>query len=164
MNWYNTFSPAQRNAAFAWLKKRYADGSRTRPTVCDACGQTEGLVEPHSEDYSEPYGDHIGQFGLCYRCHMMIHCRFRARDAWNAYRAAVRVGKRFAAIAGRHFGAFTGQLAGKPVPFTQHEPPKVFVLDNIDAGKYIAHIKACAVGGENRDRSIPSLFDDDQDQ
>lgn len=50
---------------------------------------------PHSEDYSEPFGDNIGEFGLCYLCHMMIHCRFYNRLAWAAYRDTIRSGKVF---------------------------------------------------------------------
>lgn len=160
MNWYNSFSPAQRQAAFNWLKAEYAAGRRVRPVKCDACGQTQGLIEPHSEDYAgPPYGDHIGAFGLCYRCHMMIHCRFRSRQAWDLYRQAIREGKQFAPIKGRHFGTFTGQLRGNPVPFTIHQPPARLILDDIDAGVFVAHIAECAPGGENTDHSEKGLFD-----
>ena len=69
---YNGFSAAQRNRAGRWLNAEYAAGRRTRPTRCQACGTTEG-VRGHSEDYSEPFGPHIGAFGLCHRCHLALH-------------------------------------------------------------------------------------------
>lgn len=93
MNSYNGFTPAQRTAALRWLNGEYAAGRRVRPTSCQVCGQTEGLIEAHSEDYSgPPYGDNIGAFGLCYRCHMMIHCRFSAPMAFDAYVQSVEDG------------------------------------------------------------------------
>tara|TARA_R100000773_G_scaffold36307_1_gene31302 strand:- start:1602 stop:1847 length:246 start_codon:yes stop_codon:yes gene_type:complete len=81
MKSYNGFTPKERTDAFIWLKGEYASGRREKGKVCDACGQTKGIVEDHSEDYSYPYGDHIGKYTFCYRCHMMIHCRFRNRLA-----------------------------------------------------------------------------------
>ena len=76
MNSYNGYSGAQRLKALAWIKKEWANGTRpAKPCSCDVCGQTEGLLMWHSEDYSAPFGDNIGRFGLCYTCHMMIHCR-----------------------------------------------------------------------------------------
>src|ERR1700737_880157 len=42
-------------------------------------------IEVHSENYSEPFGDHIGEHGLCYRCHQMIHNRFRHAETWAIY-------------------------------------------------------------------------------
>ena len=78
MNSYNGFEPKQRLKALRWIKKEMAEGRREpQPNTCDGCGGTDGFMEWHSEDYSEPFGDHIGQYGLCYQCHMMLHCRFR---------------------------------------------------------------------------------------
>jgi hypothetical protein len=133
VNSYNGFSPQQRYRALDWLKGEYRAGRRHRPTVCDACGQTEGIIEAHSEDYSEPFGDHIGAFGLCYRCHMMIHCRFRSRAAWDTYRQAVREGKRFQAMHSRNFPEFSKQLRGGEVAFEVGASPERLVLDEIDA-------------------------------
>ncbi|TPW00438.1 MAG: hypothetical protein USCAAHI_00115 [Beijerinckiaceae bacterium] len=44
MNSYNNFSPAQRMRALRWLRAEYAAGRRHPPLVCDACGQTEGVI------------------------------------------------------------------------------------------------------------------------
>ena len=91
MNHYNGFSPAQRLRALAWLKGEYAAGRRRPPSVCDGCGATEG-IKPHSEDYREPYGAHIGRYGVCHRCHMMIHQRFFRPAMWQAFRQQVGAG------------------------------------------------------------------------
>ena len=74
---YNGFDHNQRMRGYRWLQGEYAAGRRARPTVCDACGQTEGPIEAHSESYAAPFGGHIGRYGLCYRCHMTIHNRFK---------------------------------------------------------------------------------------
>lgn len=106
---YNGFSPGQRLKAYRWLQDQYARGARRRPTRCDACGQTEGIIEAHSEDYSAPYGDHIGEWSLCYRCHMMVHNRQHAPDAWRQYRAALAGGTIFAAFHKRNYWGFRHQ-------------------------------------------------------
>lgn len=131
---YNGFEHHQRMRALGWLKKEYAAGRRTRPVRCDACGQTEGHIEAHSEDYSSPFGDHIGQHGLCYRCHMMIHCRFRNPEAWDVYKKQLRQGWRFAPLPGRSFYIFTAQTLtrmGEGVPHTKHQPRGRTLLDDL---------------------------------
>jgi hypothetical protein len=84
---YNGHSWPERAAAFKWYKAEIAAGRRTPPTKCDLCGKTspEADIQPHSEDYSAPYGNHIGGYGLCRPCHQGIHKRFRAVDSWERY-------------------------------------------------------------------------------
>jgi hypothetical protein len=106
---YNGFTGSQRMTAYRWLMGEYAAGRRTWPVKCDACGQTEGVIEPHDEDYSPPYGDHIGRWGLCYRCHMVFHCRFRNPEMFRRYCAVLAGGNRFAALHTRNFPAVLGQ-------------------------------------------------------
>lgn len=84
--------------------------------MCDACGQDAGVIQPHSENYSAPYGDHIGEHGLCFTCHMMIHCRFRSPAAWQAYRAAIREGWIFKPFHCKAFHAFAGAFLGPALP------------------------------------------------
>ena len=62
---------------------------------CDVCLTTRGLLMAHSEDYSEPFGSHIGRWGLCYFCHMILHCRARAPEAFASYSAMLEAGQRF---------------------------------------------------------------------
>jgi hypothetical protein len=113
MKSYNGFSSAQRNWALAWLKREYAAGRRQPPLRCDGCGQEEGIIDAHSEDYSQPFGDHIGAFGFCYTCHMMIHCRFGHWEAWDRYRAALREGRLFVPFHNRAFRTFQLQFLGE---------------------------------------------------
>lgn len=115
MNSYNGFSPTQRQRALRWLNGEYAAGRRSRPTSCQACGQTEGLLEAHSEDYSgPPFGANIGQFGLCYRCHMMVHSRFRARRAFELYAHSIDLGRVWPAIETRNWYAVQTMLGMDP--------------------------------------------------
>jgi hypothetical protein len=97
--------PACKVRAPRWINREYATGQRTRRTECDACGQCKGVIDGHSEDYSEPHGDHTGAAGLCYTCYMVIHCRFKAPAAWDRYRSAVRDGAIFGPFLTRNRGA-----------------------------------------------------------
>jgi len=135
LNSYNGFTPHFRMQAYRWLMAEYAAGRRGRPVVCDACGQTEGLIEAHSEDYSAPYGDHIGQHGLCWTCHMIVHTRFRNPAACEAYRAAVREGAIFQPFPGKAFHVFAGRFLGGvlPEPWRHRAPIGPTVLDQIAA-------------------------------
>lgn len=140
MNSYNGFEPKQRYAALSWLKKEYEDGRRTPPVKCDVCGQTEGHIEAHSEDYSAPFGDHIGEFGLCYPCHMVIHCRFRNPRAWKWYRENIRKGGRILMpYHGRFWHRFCREiLSAEPeAKWTFGDPPERLILDEIELGRSI---------------------------
>jgi hypothetical protein len=109
VNSYRGFTSAQRLRALRWIQRERAAGRRTAPTVCMTCGQTEGLIVGHSEDYSEPFGDHIGAWELCWLCHMMVHMRQKAPASWERYRAAL--------VDGYRFGRWNA--AGVPGPFTK---------------------------------------------
>lgn len=109
MSEYQGWTGKQRVRALNWLNREYKAGRRVRPTVCDGCGQTEGILEAHSEDYSEPFGDHIGGMGLCYRCHMALHCRFKAPEAWILYRRAICCGVRFKPFLKRNWFGFRAE-------------------------------------------------------
>ncbi len=107
MNSYNGYEPKERYAALAWLKKEWAAGTREQtPKCCDICGQTEGYLAYHSEDYSFPYGDHIGYFGLCYICHMMLHCRFRNPNLMEKYLWALSEKRQYEPIHGNNWQEF----------------------------------------------------------
>lgn len=110
---YNGFTPGQRMKAFRWLLAKYAAGRRTPPTMCDACLTDEGLIQPHSEDYSEPFGDHIGRYGLCYRCHMILHNRFSAPTAFEEYAEALAAGRRYPPIYDQNWGIFCRDHRGR---------------------------------------------------
>jgi hypothetical protein len=84
-SWYNGFSPQLRSRSWEWLKAERAAGRIPEPLQCQVCGETGGLVDYHTEDYSEPFGSNIWEFSLCFRCHMMLHVRYRRPAAWHRY-------------------------------------------------------------------------------
>lgn len=131
---YNGFTPEQRSKAARWLRQQ----NPPRPTTCDACGQDAARnVTRHSEDYSEPYGPHIGAFSLCYVCHMLVHCRFSAREAYERYVGLLETGLR--ARPCYEWDAFTLLWLGRRVidqatePRTGGDPE---LLWRIDRGDY----------------------------
>lgn len=133
MNSYNGFTPAQRMKAYRWAKEQYDRGVRPRATECECCGQTEGVLDRHSEDYSEPFGRDIGRFSLCYRCHMMIHCRFKNKAAWEDYKRVIRAGYRFPAFHTRNFRKFASEMLDRSVkvPLKKFEPRENDRLEEI---------------------------------
>lgn len=129
---YNGFDHKARMKALRWLRGEYAAGRRSPPCRCDVCGQTQGTIQAHSEDYSEPYGDHIGEHALCFRCHMILHCRFNAREAWETYKLHMREGRTF--VPANNFRAFCGQTLsakGRTVAFTQGQTRERTLLDDL---------------------------------
>jgi hypothetical protein len=140
MNSYNGFSPEQRDKAQRWLRSEWSFGRLARPSVCCVCGQDKGIIDAHAEDYSEPFAaGKTDQFHLCYVCHMMVHCRFKNRDNWRAYRSEVRLSGRARPFHARNFGQFAAMfLNGRFTPLQQ--PPiaqlnnaGVEILDRIDS-------------------------------
>lgn len=88
------FKPEQRAAAGRWLRAEIAAGRREEAAECISCGQTEGKLQLHSEDYSKPYGDHVGAWPLCFACHMALHCRHRETLGFMRYSAMLLQGTR----------------------------------------------------------------------
>ena len=130
MNSYNGFSPQQRTAAQKWLNKAWAAGTLPRPSKCHGCGQTDGPIDAHAEDYSTPFGPHLQAFELCYLCHIMLHCRFRSPGAWNRYRDVIRAGRRYRPQ-GRNFNAVKRLLNGEVLPYDTCDPPSPPALDQV---------------------------------
>jgi hypothetical protein len=87
---YNGFSSHQRQRAQNWLNKEWDAGRLPRPSNCVACGQTEGKIEAHAEDYGEPFRPGVTDaFHLCQKCHRKVHARPRNEGAWREYRAKI---------------------------------------------------------------------------
>lgn len=108
---YNGFTSADRGLGANWARRQRALGLHPPPaTACCVCGQTAGRLEPHSEDYSAPYGLHIGAYTFCFWCHRMLHARFNQADAWAAYLEALRDGATFPAIHENSYGPMQGFL------------------------------------------------------
>jgi hypothetical protein len=105
MKTYNGFTHEQRMKSLAWGNKQKKLGLWKAPTQCHACGQTEGTLDLHREDYTEPFHAE-DEYPVCYRCHMMIHCREHGMETWKMYKRIIQSGYRFAPIEGRNFMAF----------------------------------------------------------
>lgn len=129
MKSYNGFTANQRNKAQSWLNAQWANGSMTKPTECCACKQQEGIIDAHAEDYSEPFAQgKTDQYHLCFRCHMMVHCRFANKPAFARYAQEVYAGTQYAPFYKRDFFTFTAQH------FDQWTAPIAgYVLDSTDA-------------------------------
>lgn len=136
MNPYNGFTGDQRNRAQRWLNSQWAAGHFPRPAQCCACGQADGIIDAHAEDYSEPFRHgKTDQYPLCFVCHMMVHCRFKNPAAWDRYRELIGRGCRPMAFATRNFPRFASMYLGAtmlPEHWTKHAAPIRRYLDGIN--------------------------------
>lgn len=95
MEWYNGFSPQERNANGAALRKALnANTIRTPVGPCALCGDPSAPLEYHSEDYSKPYQwSQPAAYALCRHCHRnRLHKRFDKPELWDAFKAHIRRG------------------------------------------------------------------------
>ena len=83
------------------------------------------VPDPQLAEVSEPFGEHIGRHALCYRCHMIFHCRFRSPAVFRAYATAVAEGFCSPPLLTRDIGAIRSQLAGKFRAGRYRDPPVV---------------------------------------
>ena len=94
MNFYNGYSPKEREKKLRASYKVYPN--RTHPLYrgrCQLCGDPNSPVEPHSEDYSQPYlWDNPAEYSVCKTCHGRLHKRFKSPHAWEAYKQHLRRG------------------------------------------------------------------------
>ena len=129
---YNGFSEQQRNDAQAWLNAQWRTGMLQRPCKCVACGQDKGIIDAHAEDYSIPYmGGKTDEYHLCFRCHMMVHCRFRNLNRWKWYKEAVASGMTFKPFYSRDFNTFAAQTLNALPPLDFMGEPRTDVLGRI---------------------------------
>jgi hypothetical protein len=94
MNFYNGYGPNERNKKLAALHKLYPNRShRYYQPPCHLCGDTKAAVQPHSEDYAEPFvWDRPAMYAVCSCCHSRLHGRFKSPASWLAYKAHLRRG------------------------------------------------------------------------
>ena len=133
---YNSFSGELRAEAQRWLNMMVACGKLVRPKVCMACGQDQGPIDMHAEDYSKPFAlRKTDEFHLCFSCHLACHCRFKNPGAWDHYRDQIARGWRYPAI-GRNFPLFIRRFNGGSFLDTALEfdaqPRTAFPLNVID--------------------------------
>ena len=87
---YRHFSGEQRARVGAWQRAEFKAERLVRPTSCVACGAREGVIDCHNEDYDKP-----AEFvGLCVRCHLMLHCRFKNRPAPSSRKSRINTSAR----------------------------------------------------------------------
>lgn len=88
---YNGFNDKQRMKGDRIIKKAVREGKVPPPTKCERCGQTEGRIDYHVEDYSpERILDNLE--AVCGRCHYYIH-REMPQEKKDAYWKDVAEGK-----------------------------------------------------------------------
>ena len=75
----------------------------------------------------------IGEYGLCYRCHMMVHCRFKNKLAWDKYLTLLRDGFNFNGMS-KNFHGFISwlQTPQQWKPIKANEPTQQTALDSIN--------------------------------
>lgn len=133
---YNGFSGAQRSKAQRWLNRQWATGALARPSRCVACGQTEGVIDAHAEDYSEPFAaGKTDAFHLCYVCHLMVHCGARNPRRWIEYRSLVEEGRRTFPYVRRGWLRFVREILARELDralFVPCDPPKRRALLEIE--------------------------------
>lgn len=137
---YNGFSSNLRTRAQRWLDREWRAGRLERPTQCAACGQTEGVVQAHAEDYSEPFRRGVTDgFHLCLICHAMVHARHLNEYAWREYRRVVEAGGR-AKVTGKNqtFIGAMAQFTKRPMTdgmFDWAKPPPRKILLEIESSQ-----------------------------
>lgn len=79
-------------ASYRLTKKAIAEGVIPKATVCNRCGQDQGIVMYHNHDYSDPikYLE-----SLCWRCHMVIHSEHINKEACDKYWEEIKNGNRY---------------------------------------------------------------------
>lgn len=120
---YNGHSGVKREQVMRLVNRKWDSGEWVRPTWCTVCGQDEGTIHGHHEDYDKP-DEYVP---LCITCHLVLHCRFRNDLVWDQYRRWVREGWQFPPLEQRTaFGALQrGLLAGRfPDGAVKVNPPK----------------------------------------
>jgi hypothetical protein len=94
-NWYNGYSPKERDAKYKALKKLIKSGKLCSAIgPCDLCNDPEVNVEYHDEDYGLPYlWNKPALLCLCRTCHRSkLHKRFKNPIGWYAFIAHIRRG------------------------------------------------------------------------
>jgi len=100
---YKGWTDAQRRASLEKTKEAIARGElAARPSRCERCGQDQGILEWHNEDYSHPTKHLVG---VCYRCHIICyHSAHINAAAVEHYCQQIERGVRWPPMFKRDFG------------------------------------------------------------
>ncbi len=88
---YNGFSGKERNKVGTIIRNAIKNGELLPPNRCCMCGQTEGTLHYHLEDYSKPLEE---LRPICVGCHMRLHIRFEYPNLWKQHLCDLRAGKK----------------------------------------------------------------------
>ena len=94
MNFYNGYSPAERAKKLAALHRLYPNHSHPYyQPPCHMCGDPTAKVQPHDEDYAEPYRwERPAIYAVCATCHARLHRRFNSPYSWLAFKMHLQRG------------------------------------------------------------------------
>jgi hypothetical protein len=88
---YNGFSGEERNKTIYIQKKAIKEGKLKLKHKCCVCGQEEGLIMLHLENYFKPIDpDEVKE--ICVECHLKLHARFHKPMDWLRHCLNVREG------------------------------------------------------------------------
>ena len=94
MNFYNGYTPKERNKKLAALHRFYPHYSHPYyQPPCHLCCDPAAKVQPHSEDYTETFRwERPAMYAVCSHCHSRLHGRFESPASWLAYKIHLRRG------------------------------------------------------------------------
>lgn len=112
MKSYKKWSAEERQRSLALTNRAKRLGLIPPATKCSICGQSEGIIQYHNENYDatlqyvpklllgtatdeERKAIAEALVPLCWRCHMVHHSMHRNKEAVERYFAEVRGGKRY---------------------------------------------------------------------
>lgn len=121
MNNYKKWTGEERKKSLVLFNKAVKMGLIPRPTKCRICGQTEGILQTHNEDYDatlnyipkmidgtateeEKAAVFKALVPICWRCHMMHHSRWISAWRVEKYFKEVKSGKMYPPVFNHDFG------------------------------------------------------------
>jgi len=111
MNSYKKWSGEERTRSLRLTNKAKKMGLLDEPKMCRVCGQTEGILHTHNKDYDVTLAlvpkmidgtatkEEVEMVKevlvpLCWRCHMILHSKYRNSEAYKKYFEEVKDGKK----------------------------------------------------------------------
>ena len=120
MDWYNGYSPNERNAM-----GRAPAPSVAKEPPCAMCGDpSPPKMQTHAEDYSKPYRWlPPATYPLCSRCHSRLHSRFDAPSRWQSFLKFLRRGWYGREVPSVELNRLTQLNDAYPWSELPHDPP-----------------------------------------
>ena len=99
---YKIWSEKERRQSLIKTKAAIATGAipKAEELGCEWCGQKEGIIDYHNENYSHPT-KYLK--ALCWRCHMIHHSMYRNPEAFKKYFQRVAEGEQDPPVYKRDF-------------------------------------------------------------